>query len=65
MIHRKSVHSDYGTAAGTADIGLSAEASIGRNSKPVSGHLCDRCQLMIREGDCIPLATIRFFAKSS
>jgi hypothetical protein len=30
-----------------------------RNSKPVSGELCDRCQLMISDGGCAPLLTIR------
>ena len=31
---------------------------VERNSKPVSGHLSDRCEIMIREGHCAPLATI-------
>ncbi len=26
-----------------------------RNSKPVSGELCELCQFMISEGDCTPL----------
>ena len=29
-----------------------------RNSKPVSGELCEFCQLMIREGDCTPLTRV-------
>ena len=29
-----------------------------RNSKPVSGELCELCQLMIREGDCTPLTRV-------
>ena len=29
-----------------------------RNSKPVSGELCELCQFMISEGDCTPLTRV-------
>ena len=29
-----------------------------RNSKPLSGELCELCQRMIREGDCSPLTRV-------
>ena len=31
---------------------------VERDSKPVSGELCELCQLMIREGDCAPLTRV-------
>ena len=60
MIYRKSVNSDIWHCCRNCrhwpeGKGVYAE----RNSKPVSGKLYERCELMMREGDCTPQVIIR------
>ena len=60
MAYRKSVQGDVALLPELPILAGAQGNYVERNSKPVSGQLCDRCQLMIREGDCTPLASIRF-----
>ena len=60
MIYRKSVQGDVWHCCRNCRYWPERSGQyVERNSKPVSGQLCDRCQLMISEGDCTPKATIR------
>ena len=54
----------FSTAVGTADIGLTDGQYVERNSKPIKGEICDRCELMVLENDCTPSATIHFVKSS-
>ena len=63
-IYRKSVQGDVRHCCRNCRYWPELEGQYEeRNSKPVSGKLCDRCELMVLENDCTPLATIHF-AKS-
>jgi hypothetical protein len=61
MVYRKWLHSDTWHCCRNCRYWPDGKGKyVERNSKPVSGQLCDRCQTKMREGDCTPLATILF-----
>ena len=59
MIHRKSIHGRVWHCCPSCQYWPERRGEyVERNSKPVSGELCEFCQLMIREGDCAPLTKV-------
>ena len=59
MIHRKSIYGRVWHCCQSCQYWPERRGEyVERNSKPVSGELCEFCQLMIREGDCTPLTRV-------
>ena len=59
MIHRKSIHGRVWHCCRSCQYWPERRGEyVERNSKPVSGELCELCQFMIREGDCTPLTRV-------
>jgi hypothetical protein len=59
MIHRKSIHGRFWHCCQSCKYWPTRRGEyVERNSKPVSGKLCELCRRMIREGDCTPLTRV-------
>ena len=59
MIHRKSIHGRAWHCCRNCQHWPERRGEyVERNSKPLSGELCEFCQLMIRDGDCSPLTRV-------